>query len=482
MLKTLCFFRAYYKRRFAQALAHYGHFSRSDNGYLLYACYRLNLYQTLADTMLYTKRNWRGGVARAISLAACGRQVEAEQQASLWLKYERPDEQKIVLATGLAPFHPRLAHDLLENVSGAVLLRAGLCLRLGMRQKARELLTGCSVSCGAEYDLLFGNTIAQMSPLNRLTGLNRFLSASGLENLSLLNPDTPPSPLNVVSARSLPAVNGPLVTVLMTAFNSSQRIRSAILSILNQTYRDIELIVVDDASTDDTGQIVQELADQDCRIRYIYLPSNVGTYVAKNIGMRHATGEFAICHDSDDWCHPQKIERQVSPLLDDPKLVITTSQWVRMQDDGIYYARPVYPLLRHNPASPLFRRELVLERAGAWDSVRTGADSEFLARLTLVFGRRAMKRIALPLTLGSHRSDSLMTAKETGYSAAGMSPTRLSYWESWNRWHIDELKQKRLPFLQSFTQKGRQFSAPEEIVVPLEDVEYCLQQFEGNGC
>jgi glycosyltransferase involved in cell wall biosynthesis len=268
----------------------------------------------------------------------------------------------------------------------------------------------------------------------------------------------------------------------MTAFNSAQRIMSAIQSLLNQTYRNIELVVIDDASNDTTGQIVQNMATQDHRIRFLRLPRNVGTYVAKNIGLEYATGEFVTCHDSDDWAHPLKIERQVAPLLADSKLVFTTSYWVRMQDDGIYYARPVYPLMRLNPASPLFRKQQVLELAGAWDPVRTGADSEFLARLKLVFGPQRMKRIMQPLTLGSHHPDSLMTAQKTGYNADGMSPSRLAYWESWNRWHVDRLRTKRIPKLEPFTSSTRSFLAPQEIQVPFEDIDYCVQQIrKKNG-
>lgn len=479
MLKALFFSRAYYQRQFAQALAYCGSFPRLDNAYQFYACHRLDMHRTLAGTEVYTGKNWRGGVARAVALLACGRSAEAEQQTALWLERDRSSEQRIAMAKGLAPFHPGLALSLLDNVSGALLLRSGLCLRMGRMQQAREFLVGCSVAereaCGAEFDLFLGNVSSQMSPQERLAGLNRFLSASGLETLSLLDSEAPPSQLNVISAVALPAVRGPLVTVLMTTFNSAQRVTRAIQSILDQTYRDIELIVVDDDSSDETGQIVQALAAKDPRILYIGLARNVGTYVAKNIGMRFAKGEFAICHDSDDWSHPQKIERQVAPLLADSQLVFTISQWVRLQDDGIYYARPVYPLLRHNPASPLFRRKLVLEKAGAWDPVRTGVDSEFLARLKLVFGRKAMKRIVQPLTLGSHRPDSLMTASDTGYSAEGMSPTRLDYWESWNRWHIDELRAGRKPKLQSFEKGRNQFDAPVNIVVPQEDIDYCVK-------
>lgn len=483
MLKYSFYYRAYFKKQFAQALACCRNFPQLDNAYQLYACYRLDMYRTVANSAIYTGKNWRGGFARAVSLAACGRYGEAREQVETWLNLNRTDEQKANLADCLAPFHPELAHTILQGTAASVTLHAALSLCTGRTDQARDMLQVC-LDSGMENQnpenyLYYSNASEVLTTVERLKYLNSFLSAHLVPELCLIEDSKPPSSDNVKLAAPLPQYHGPLVSVLMTAYNSEERIGSAIQSILNQTYRDIELIIVNDASTDSTESIVRGFAEKDSRIKYIRLPRNVGTYVAKNIGMQYAIGEFVTCHDSDDWAHPLKIERQVAPLLANKNLVFTTSHWVRIQDDGVYYARPVHPLMRINPASPLFRRQLVLEHAGAWDPVRTGADSEFLARLKLVFGRKAMKRIVQPLTLGSHRPDSLMTAEDTGYSAAGMSPTRLAYWESWNYWHISELREKRKPALKNFMAKKRSFEAPESIKVAPADIDYCVKNAEG---
>ena len=133
--------------------------------------------------------------------------------------------------------------------------------------------------------------------------------------------------------------------------------------------------------------------------------------------------------------------------------------------------------MRLNPSSPLFRRERVLHEAGAWDCVRTGADSEFLARLRVVFGPKAIKKIGEPLALGSHRPDSLMTAAVTGYSETGISPQRMAYWEAWSRWHIEELALGRRPYVPAeplAAVKPRPFPVPQALQVPVEDVEACV--------
>ena len=199
------------------------------------------------------------------------------------------------------------------------------------------------------------------------------------------------------------------------------------------------------------------------------------------MGLELARGEFVTCHDSDDWSHPLKIEQQVQPLLEDATLIATTSHWVRMTDDGMFYARPVHSLMRLNPSSPLFRREVVLKRMGAWDCVRTGADSEFLARLRLVFGKRAIKRIVKPLALGAHRVGSLMTADDTGYSETGISPQRLAYWEAWSGWHLGCLRRDELPCLPlnlRALSEQRPFFAPSGICVNVKQIEAAQRQLK----
>ena len=175
-----------------------------------------------------------------------------------------------------------------------------------------------------------------------------------------------------------------------------------------------------------------------------------------------AHGEFVTCHDSDDWAHPQRIERQVAPLLRNSRLMATVSDWVRMADDGAFYVRKSWPLIHHNPASVMFRREPVLARMGGFDLVRAGADSEFYERLKVVFGARAVRRTKGILAVGSHRADSLMNDPEIGVTNHILSPSRLAYWEAWRRWHVETLRVGGKPFMPP--DGARPFPAPEEIL------------------
>ena len=310
---------------------------------------------------------------------------------------------------------------------------------------------------------------------DRLFYLNQFLAAYGISRVLPLNSMNPLSTLNLNSDQaSRSFVDGPLVTVLMTTFNSEKRVGSAIASILAQTYKNIELIIIDDASTDGTLTIIEEWALRDQRIRVVKMEVNGGTYLAKNIGLQYALGVFVTCHDSDDWAHPQKIQTHVEPLLNQPKLIASISCLVRLQDDGQYDARAVSPLMRINPSSLMFRRMEVLQKMGLWDCVRTGADSEFMVRMRLVFGRKRIFRIRQPLTLAAQHSDSLTNAVDTGFNNEGVSAHRLTYWEAWSSWHIGCLKQKMLPKLGSnladIAKQKRPFELPEQLEIISNDI------------
>ncbi|WP_081665902.1 glycosyltransferase family 2 protein [Pseudogulbenkiania ferrooxidans] len=435
--------------RFAHALSRLPPLTGRKPGRLeRWALYKLGMHQTAGHAPSACHTDPISEFARTVSAASCGHAQAAMDSLNALRQRRAISRLRIPLAHALAQLMPEAALQLLETSQRppAALLIA-LLLRNGKAVEARERLRALPAAAfrqQPELHLLHANACGGM-PSKQLQRLNAFLSAHALPPLRLLDSSLPPSTMNVGAAEPYCQARGPLVTVLMTTFRSGLRAVSAIESVLAQSYHDLELIVIDDASDDDTPALVAQLASRDARLRLIRLPRNVGTFVAKRIGLAQAKGEFVTCHDSDDWMHPERLARQVAPLLANPRLIATTSDWVRIQDDGAFYARQVHPFKRINPASPLFRRERILRETGAWDCVRTGADSEFLARLALVYGAKAIKKIRQPLTLGSHRPGSLMTAAVTGYSDAGISWHRLAYWEAWSHWHIATLAKNQVP-------------------------------------
>ncbi|OWK24292.1 hypothetical protein AJ87_24250 [Rhizobium yanglingense] len=126
------------------------------------------------------------------------------------------------------------------------------------------------------------------------------------------------------------AENGPLVSVIMTTYNVASYVRAAVRSILEQSYKNLELVIVDDLSTDETPGILKELERTDPRVRVVLKSTNDGTYVSKNIGILHSLGEIIALQDADDWSHPDRIAVSVSSLLSEKKLVGLTTDWFRM--------------------------------------------------------------------------------------------------------------------------------------------------------
>jgi glycosyltransferase involved in cell wall biosynthesis len=105
------------------------------------------------------------------------------------------------------------------------------------------------------------------------------------------------------------------VSVLMTAFNREKYIGEAIESVLASTYKDFELIIVDDQSTDNTVPIIKKYAEADPRIRFYRNEKNLGDYPNRNCAAGHATGEIMMTVDSDDTLFPESILKAVE-LMD----------------------------------------------------------------------------------------------------------------------------------------------------------------------
>ncbi|MGH7456269.1 MAG: glycosyltransferase, partial [bacterium] len=157
-----------------------------------------------------------------------------------------------------------------------------------------------------------------------------------------------------------------MTSVIIPTFNRAAFLREAIDSVLAQTEKDFELIVVDDGSTDCTRELVAEYGD---RIRYFFQP-NAGASAARNLGIRHAAGNFIAFLDSDDLWLPKKLARQMQWMAAHPNLLLchTDEIWIRRGvrvNQKMIHAKAggwIYPLCLPrciiSPSSVLMRREL----------------------------------------------------------------------------------------------------------------------------
>jgi glycosyltransferase involved in cell wall biosynthesis len=122
--------------------------------------------------------------------------------------------------------------------------------------------------------------------------------------------------------------SSPFVSIVIPTYNRARLLRRAVQSILNQTYQNFEIIIVDDCSNDNTENVVKSFPDE--RIRYIRHEKNKGAVVARNGGIKAARGEYIAFQDSDDEWLPEKLEKQMKAFENGPPNlgVVYTSFWL----------------------------------------------------------------------------------------------------------------------------------------------------------
>lgn len=128
--------------------------------------------------------------------------------------------------------------------------------------------------------------------------------------------------------------NNPLVSVIMPAYNAAEYAEQAVESILNQTYKRFEFIIIDDASTDSTLNILKDIRAKDKRIILIQNKKNLGVTRSLNKGLELAKGEYIIRMDADDWSYPDRFELQVKLMQDYPNVVVSGS-YIEVSDSKL---------------------------------------------------------------------------------------------------------------------------------------------------
>lgn len=124
-----------------------------------------------------------------------------------------------------------------------------------------------------------------------------------------------------------------LVSIIIPTYNTEKFIGATLQSVQNQTYQNWEMILVDDASTDDTVKIIQDFAANDHRIKLSVLPKNSGNGYARNVALEKATGKYIAYLDADDLWFPTKLEKQIQ-FLKTNNLPFTFSFYDCIDEDG----------------------------------------------------------------------------------------------------------------------------------------------------
>jgi hypothetical protein len=288
-----------------------------------------------------------------------------------------------------------------------------------------------------EFDLLAANFA---TPANGewLGFVNRFLGRHRLTPVSLREGLQSCSMFDRLIFASGAAEHGELVSICMTTFNSERTVGYAVRSILEQTYQDFELIIVDDASSDGTREILLDLAKNDRRIKLRFLETNSGTYIGRNIALADARGKYFTTMDSDDLAHPQRLSLQVRHLAQAaPSVLGLVGDWIRMSPSGRFAYRSSFRGYSHFAiATLIFKRTEVVSGVGYYDRVRMGADTEYYHRMLRFFGNDSVLRQKVPLAFAACGFSTLTGHGEHGIDEIfGMSKTRREYATAWKSWH-----------------------------------------------
>jgi len=260
-----------------------------------------------------------------------------------------------------------------------------------------------------------------------------------------------------------------LVSIIVPTYNTSRFIRTTIDSLLAQTHRNLEILVVDDQSTDDTPQIVASYGE---RVRLIP-QANGGVCKARNRGAREARGAFVCFCDHDDYWYPEKVERQVAAFAADPDLGVVFSRFTLWnpradgsyadpseldRDDGVLFfdlgqsGRIYHQLLLDNwvlTSSAMIRAQ-VLERCGLFDeSLPYGEEWDLWLRISRHY---RFARIDRPLVLyRQHSGQGSRVVRDVDYrtkilseavarwglaSPDGQAITRRQFNDNISRYHV----------------------------------------------
>lgn len=237
----------------------------------------------------------------------------------------------------------------------------------------------------------------------------------------------------------------PLISVVMTCYNTGAYVEQAARSILGQTWRNLELIAVDDCSTDDTRAVLERIANEDPRLQVFCLGVNRGTYWSKNFGITRSRGEVVTFMDSDDISEPGRLAAQFA-ALNHVGRVVSTCNHVRKDESGtIIEINGVVERVAY--ISQMVKRP-VFDEIGYFDSVRTSADDEFLRRIRRSYGREAEVNVKKPLYVALLRDGSLTSDPDNAINfkqertevQSFLSPQRRHYAAMCERWHsfLDE--------------------------------------------
>lgn len=358
------------------------------------------------------------------------------------------------------------------------LLEADLLLRSGDLEASRQRLNEHRANRPNDPNYLIGlaNTFHHLGDRDGvLASVNEMFEGSDMYTIQCQDRANPF--LSLRAPQDTKAVtDGPKVSILISSYNSVEFLRLAIGSIQEQTWKNIEILVTDDCSTDGSREILREMAQEDPRLVIIENKTNFGTYGNRNAMLHRATGEFVTVHDSDDWSHPQMIEHQVKHLMENPQIRLNTTLMCRVSLDLQFYLRPSRASLEFchmNYPGFLMRRTDILA-LGGWDPIMANADAEFERRVKQVYGREAFEIINPDVAYSfflvhenSLTQQKKMNLRSLSFGSRNEYHRQSEHWMSARRKEAEVAEDPVTPFvLEGRQSRLRPFPSPNSLMIP----------------
>ncbi|MDQ3021681.1 MAG: glycosyltransferase family 2 protein [Bacteroidota bacterium] len=213
--------------------------------------------------------------------------------------------------------------------------------------------------------------------------------------------------------------NIPLVSVIIPTYNRVDMLEKAIESVFEQSFCDWELIIIDDASTDETQEKMGELDAKEEKIRYMRIPRIINKGISEylNIGLRSARGKYIARIDDDDyWCHKDKLKKQIEFMENNPEYVVVGGGVILVDEKGDelfrYLKKETDEEIRgfalfSNPfthATVLFRKDIAL-KLGGYKNIKHVEDMELWLRMGKVGKLHNLKEYFITyMTAGQNKS------------------------------------------------------------------------------
>jgi glycosyltransferase involved in cell wall biosynthesis len=208
-------------------------------------------------------------------------------------------------------------------------------------------------------------------------------------------------------------MNSEKVSVIIPAFNAAETLAEAVASAVNGSYQHLEILIVDDGSTDDTSKVAAKIADSDPRIQFFRNPQNYGVSKSRNLMIDRATGEYVAFLDSDDTWEPNKLEFCLQMLAENPevKAVAHALRYLDKHGKKLSYIA-TYPTTKAQmqaikvtgespwvfPSSVVVDRTILVKEGGFAEDWLVGEDTELFTKIAQKYGL-----LAATQPLGNYR-------------------------------------------------------------------------------